>query len=113
MAALPEKFVRYRMFGSAETTSASSSSSIRRRRTEWRRALRAAVGACGMDGGEKTLERGGGTDGAVTFGIRRSMLQNDKRFRLRSRVNLLRQIGDGPLQVGIVRGERRGRLILG
>src|SRR5215213_6760946 len=101
------------MFGSAVTTSASSSSSIRRRRTESRRALRAAVGACGMDGGEKVFERGGGADGAVAFGIWGNGFQGDERFWPRRGFNLPRQPGDRLFQVGIVRGERQRGFVLG
>src|SRR6476660_4941629 len=57
IAALPVKFVRYRMLGNDVTMSASSRCAASDWRTIWWRRLRAAVGAYDMNGLEPLLER--------------------------------------------------------
>ncbi len=90
IAELPEKLVRYRMFGRAITTSASSWSSIRRWRTDCRRALRAAVGACAMDRGEKSLQRDHRARRTVAFRVRRRV-ESDRQFGPGARFELPRR----------------------
>ena len=135
IAALPEKFVRYRMFDRVVTISASTPARLHAARTaSWRR-LSAALGACDMDGGQHPLEsgdsgerskarllgcgihddRGSVVDRRVVRELEygRFLRRRSKRDgNRRSRLDLALQLGNRLFEIRVMPNERQRRAVL-
>src|SRR5215831_4317740 len=119
IAALPEKFVRYKMFERVVTMSASTPSRAQLARTaSWRR-LSAALGAYDMNRRQQLFERCECGSSAGSLLLRGGIDDDDgwrfddgRRSSLLGRLHLTSQLCDGLLEVGIVTRERQRRTVV-